>query len=1005
MRDLAGSSASSSSSASGSGRRKRTSSDNDNNINSSVPEQQQLPSSKRQRRSLRSSSSSSSSSNTAVSEDIEELHQVTDIVCSDSSNGDYIQSGICGSEMIVEQQHNHQEVADTAPAFVECLRRIVSSDEQSKVEEAWNSLEEMENLESGSKNSTYDCNRSYDKILRSILIEDKIRNIAEIPKLLEWFSKFPFPHTTANNPVSNDIARFLINSASDFKHQPYLAEIIQVLNDNHEKYLPPLCDYSSLWQAIIEVLSWIQVPEDAVEMKKYSKDLITISDFLKKRRIFDVMNASMMCFNKFCEIFFKSERMENPSAALLVALQLVDEKLWRDHMCVVVEHLIKENIKEPKIIKMLNLFCQWLVQPPYTNMNYLSRWLTLFMKSWTKYQKRRIVTEVADEMLPLIFLKCMRSQQFYTLIPEENIIFFLLSLVSSQELFHKMMKLFIHLMEDERISTYPNERAVRGSIIQIISVLLGTFSAHRQNAASCKICETVEKLCCAYLCKGMAAQQVTEEKEEMEISYPSTSSGVGRIDPGKTGLRNLGNTCYMNSVLQALAMTRAFTHEVLLYKSTNLSNQMILKHLQNLFALLKYSEKASLAPTEIWRSSKPSYFMPGQQQDSSEFLCHLLDVLYEQEKSALVNVSVNDQSISEKSTVEKEIMDVEEEAAETLESPLNDNGTSKTITRWTTEGNLSEGEELAQTQNGLSDSHSDSTDSGIQSVGGEDTITASPYLVHRVFGGELKVTYQCMQCGTESHNTDQFRDLQLCFLDTLAPTNPITVQDLINSNYSMPEHLTGDNKYRCDSCATLCNAQRIIKILQAPAHLILTLKHFRYDSESRLRTKLRRKVIYNETIQLPVLDQDNETYQLYAAVVHSGYSMDYGHYITYACDAKNRWYKFNDNFVSQVGFENFMLLEPPDTPYILFYRRCGRQNEPDEDAPDFASLGKNLQDYVEQEKRCQTEERRITRLSAAGNSIARYNQNGYWNKDDDEDNPPPSKCRDAVNIPSGKFLC
>lgn len=127
----------------------------------------------------------------------------------------------------------------------------------------------------------------------------------------------------------------------------------------------------------------------------------------------------------------------------------------------------------------------------------------------------------------------------------------------------------------------------------------------------------------------------------------------------------------------------------------------------------------------------------------------------------------------------------------------------------------------------MSDSHSDSTDSGIQSVGGEDSNSVSPYLVHRVFGGELKVTYQCEQCGAESHNTDQFRDLPLCFLENLSNFDQLTVQNLIDANYSMPEELTGDNKYRCDSCAALCNAERLSKILQAPAHLILTLKHFR----------------------------------------------------------------------------------------------------------------------------------------------------------------------------------
>lgn len=185
------------------------------------------------------------------------------------------------------------------------------------------------------------------------------------------------------------------------------------------------------------------------------------------------------------------------------------------------------------------------------------------------------------------------------------------------------------------------------------------------------------------------------------------------------------------------------------------------------------------------------------------------------------------------------------------------------------------GEDLSQTQN-LSDSYSDSTDSGIQSVGGED-IGQAP-LVHRVFGGETEIAHQCTQCDTISHNTDKFRDLQLCFPEEISEDHELSVQDLINY-YLSPEKLTGDNKYRCDKCTKLCDAQRIIKILQAPSHLILTLKHFRYDSDSRLRTKLRHKVAYNEKIQLPVCTPSgtvNETYCLYAAVVHSGLSEFYG---------------------------------------------------------------------------------------------------------------------------------
>lgn len=164
-------------------------------------------------------------------------------------------------------------------------------------------------------------------------------------------------------------------------------------------------------------------------------------------------------------------------------------------------------------------------------------------------------------------------------------------------------------------------------------------------------------------------------------------------------------------------------------------------------------------------------------------------------------------------------------------------------------------------------------------------------------------------------------------------------------------------------------------------------------------------MIYDEQIQLPVLDRDNETYQLYAAVVHSGYSMDYGHYVTYACDSKKRWYKFNDSFITETTIEDFKRLEPPDTPYILFYKRC--TDTPIEDAPVITTLSKTLQEHIEQDKQRTGDDRR-SKLRVAKPSGVTFSSNNYWDKnngDDDDENGPPSGCRDAMNVSGPQCLC
>lgn len=313
------------------------------------------------------------------------------------------------------------------------------------------------------------------------------------------------------------------------------------------------------------------------------------------------------------------------------------------------------------------------------------------------------------------------------------------------------------------------------------------------------------------------------------------------------------------------------------------------------------------------------------------------------------------------------------------------------------------GEDLIQAER-LSDYHSDSTDSGIQSVGGEETVPSTS-LVHRVLGGESKITYQCAQCNTSSHNTDKFRDLQLCFPEEIQETQEVSVQDLINY-YLAPEKLTGENKYRCDKCMKLCDAHRIITILQAPAHLILSLKHFRYDFDSRLRTKLRHKVVYNDVIKLPVSAVPSsvpETYHLYAAVVHSGYNMDYGHYFTYACDSKQNWYKFNDSFVSRTTFEEFKNLKPPDTPYILFYEKSGvLDGMYEDDRPELSTLNKHLQELIADDTTTYIEELKQQATLPLPGRHSRSVSKRYDNPDDE--NPPSSSCCSAFDVPANRFL-
>lgn len=155
------------------------------------------------------------------------------------------------------------------------------------------------------------------------------------------------------------------------------------------------------------------------------------------------------------------------------------------------------------------------------------------------------------------------------------------------------------------------------------------------------------------------------------------------------------------------------------------------------------------------------------------------------------------------------------------------------LQRWVTEEDLTAGlcltnaasasDDGVRPADGLSNIHSESTDSGIHSVGDaqEDKSKLSatspgaqdqPHqrsLIHQIFGGKMTTTYRCLACGTASHHQDFFTDLHLAFPDPTEPAGESSIRndelslDRLLQSYFTAEKLQGDNRYHVIYCSFL----------------------------------------------------------------------------------------------------------------------------------------------------------------------------------------------------------
>ena len=365
------------------------------------------------------------------------------------------------------------------------------------------------------------------------------------------------------------------------------------------------------------------------------------------------------------------------------------------------------------------------------------------------------------------------------------------------------------------------------------------------------------------------------EQEQKDFEVQKTKEELSKL-PNLVGLQNIGATCYMNATLQALSNTNSLT-EYFIDKSKFIPNNSNKKMTSEYYKVL----------SNLWSETKKN----------GDYAPYDFKQALSEENTLFAGIQANDSKDLINFLLERFHIE--------LNNPNPNNNDNNIV-------NVNQMDEMQTLSAFIS-----------------DYFNSNRSIITDSFYGILETKSKCGGCQYTKFNFQIFSFLEFPLeqvniymyqmgrrfnMINQAPKNPDVDLYECFEYYQKIDVMNGQNQMYCN----ICNGNRDTfygtTIYSLPNYLIINLNRGKgavYECRVNFPEKL-------NLLNYASFKQGNTYFHLYAVICHLGPSSMSGHFVAYCKHRKNnKWYKYNDSFVTEFTKDKEY---NEGMPYILFYK-------------------------------------------------------------------------------------